>query len=174
MGNTTVEWHLFAAAPLRERFWEAGGAGDEVQAQAALEACVAGCGRGEHRTQDVIHDMNDGLPWDLLPLLEEEDDDMAAAWEELWGALGKDGPPGELPWWVEALYPPDGWYVGLVTPGRAVKLQSALDASGLRERAGELLRARDPQAARSWVRLLELVDRAAADDCFLLAVESMS
>lgn len=147
---------------------------DPDGAAAVLDACQAACGRGFAAAWDVLHAMHDGQPWDLYPVLDDAgEDEMCVAWERLAEALGKDGPPDGLPWWIGASHDPDGWFVGLVSPGQAVKLTSALDQSGLRERAAELLAERDPQAAAHWARLLELLDRAGADDCFLLALESM-
>ena len=178
MGNTRAEWYLFAAEPLRTSHWKLppGTKADDAAAAArALAAAKAACGRGEHATSSVIHEQDEGV-WALGPALDEAgEDDLAEAWEELWTALGSDAElPDDLPWWVSAAWNPDGHWIGLVTPGRAIKLQSLLDETELRTRAGEMLAGRGAKAARDWAKLLELLDRAAADDCFLLAVESMS
>ena len=161
-----AEWCLFAAAPFRERVQA--GSSQAPEPRAALERCLAECGRGEARLGAVL-----GAPaWDLAEALEDEGEDaMLAAWEALQGALGRDGPPARLPGWAPRLWDPARHWLGLVEPGRAVKLVSRLDEAGLRERAGQLLGARGAGAARAWQRLLELLDRAAADDCCLLAAE---
>lgn len=178
MGNTRAEWFLFAAEPLRTKHWKLPAGtkpDDEAAAEAALAAAKAGCGKGSHETSDVVQDMEEGA-WALGPALEDEgEDEMAAAWEELAAALGKDQePPADLPWWVAPTWDLEGHSIGLITPGRAIKLQSKLDETGLRERATKLLAGRGAKPARDWAKLLELLDRAAADDCFLLAVEAMS
>lgn len=77
--------------------------------------------------------------------------------------LGLLSPRPKLPWWVNGLWPPGGYAVGLIAPTEVSALWDAARTSGL------LL-----AVAPSLVRLDGFLDRAASAGCWILGFEGQS